>query len=224
LAAAHVAGVFSLDDAAAVVAARGRLMQGLAEGGAMVAVQATEAEVRPLLSETVAIAAVNGPDSVVLSGAEADVLALAARFGADGRKTSRLRVSHAFHSPLVDPVLDGFRAVLDGVTFAEPRLPVVSNLTGGLGAGIGTPEYWVRHAREAVRFADGVATLEAQGVSRFLELGPDGALSALAQRTAAETAVVVPLLRKDRAEPVAAVTALARLHVSGAPVGWDAFF
>ncbi|MFI0822800.1 type I polyketide synthase, partial [Streptomyces sp. NPDC021115] len=226
VAAAHVAGVLSIEDACRLVMARSRLMQDLPSGGAMVAVQATEDEVRPLLSERVSIAAVNGPSSVVVSGDEDAVLEVAARFEAGGRRTSRLAVSHAFHSPLMSSMLDGFRAVVEGLEFREPVVPVVSNLSGALATAeeLCSPEYWVRHVRETVRFADGVQALSDAGVGTFLELGPDGVLSALVRESAPDEAVVVPVLRKDRPEETAAVTALANLHVTGVAVDWRAFF
>nr|WP_073762806.1 type I polyketide synthase [Streptomyces sp. CB02923] len=226
IAAAHVAGVFSLPDACALVAARGRLMQELPAGGAMVAVRATEEEVLPHLVEGVSIAAVNGPSSVVVSGVEDAVLAIAAHFEGEGRKTSRLRVSHAFHSPLMEPMLEAFRTVADGMTYGAPRIPVVSNVTGepATAEQLGSAEYWVGHVREAVRFADGVGALHAQGVTAFLELGPDGALSALAAESTVDDAVLAPVLRKDRPETPALLTALARLHTNGTPVDWSAVF
>ncbi|MBB4927397.1 candicidin polyketide synthase FscB [Kitasatospora kifunensis] len=226
VAAAHLAGVFSLADACTLVAARGRLMQALPTGGAMLAVQATEDEVLPLLDELVSIAAVNGPTSVVVSGAEEAVAAVRAHFEAAGRKTSRLRVSHAFHSPLMDPMLEDFRKVVEGLSLQAPTTPVVSNLTGELATAeqLCSPEYWVAHVRQAVRFADGVRTLTAQGVGRFLELGPDGVLSALAAESAAEEALLVPVLRKGRGEESTVLQALARLHVDGAPVDWAELF
>ncbi|MFI0822708.1 type I polyketide synthase, partial [Streptomyces sp. NPDC021115] len=226
VAAAHVAGVLSLEDACRLVAARARLMQELPSGGAMVAVQATEDEVVALLADRVSIAAVNGPSSVVLAGAEDAVSETVARLAEQGRKASRLRVSHAFHSALMEPMLDDFRAVVAGLEFHDPTVPVVSNLTGAVAA-VGelcSPEYWVRHVRETVRFADGVQALCAEGVRTFVELGPDGVLSALARESAPDEAVVVPVLRKDRPEEAAAVAALARLHVTGVAVDWRAFF
>ncbi|WP_129766257.1 acyltransferase domain-containing protein, partial [Streptomyces sp. L-9-10] len=125
-------GVWSLADAVKVVSARGALMQALPEGGAMVAVQASEAEVAADLPETVGIAAVNGPNSVVVSGVADDVDVLAELWRESGRKVTRLRVSHAFHSPLMEPMLDEFRAVVEGIECGEPEIPIVSTLTGRL--------------------------------------------------------------------------------------------
>ncbi|MEV8063565.1 type I polyketide synthase, partial [Streptomyces antimycoticus] len=233
IAAAHVAGVFSLEDACTLVAARGRLMQALPEGGAMVAVEASEEEVAPSLAgreAEVSIAAVNGPNAVVIAGDEAAALEIAEQWAGQGRKTRRLRVSHAFHSPRMDAMLGDFRKVVEGLSFAPPAIALVSNVTGKpAGADeVCSPEYWVRHVREAVRFADGARALEAQGVTAFLEVGPDGVLSAMAREclTAQEAsaAVVVPVLRKDRPEAQALTTALAELHVHGVTVDWEQLF
>ncbi|CAM5606793.1 3-ketoacyl-CoA thiolase [Streptomyces antimycoticus] len=229
LAAAHVAGVLSLADAAKLVAARGRLMQELPAGGAMIAVQASEDEVLPLLTERVSIAALNGPASVVIAGDEDEAVALADGFEARGRKTKRLTVSHAFHSPRMDGMLDAFREVAEGLSYEAPRIPLVSNLTGNVVSTeeITTADFWVRHVREAVRFLDGVRTLEAQGVTTFVELGPDGVLTAMAQEcvTDAESdAAFVSVLRKDRPEAEALTTAVARAHVRGVAVNWAAFY
>ncbi|MGW0552504.1 SDR family NAD(P)-dependent oxidoreductase, partial [Streptomyces altiplanensis] len=226
IAAAHVAGVFSLEDAVRLVVARARLMQALPSGGAMVAVQATEEEVLPLLVDGVSIAAVNGPSSMVISGDEQEVLEVAVRLAELGRKTTRLRVSHAFHSPLMDPMLEEFRAVAEGLSYEAPRIAVVSNLTGGTASAeeLCSAGYWVRHVREAVRFSDGVQTLADRGVTTFLELGPDGVLAAMAQETAPQGAVVIPVLRKNRDEETTLIGALARLHVHGAGPRWSAFF
>ncbi|NEB35948.1 type I polyketide synthase [Streptomyces sp. SID14515] len=213
--AAHLAGVWSLPDACAVVAARGRLMQALPEGGAMVAIRAAEAEVLPLLDDRVSLAAVNGPDSVVVAGHEESVLAVAAQF----TETKRLRVSHAFHSALMEPMLSEFERVLTAVDFAAPRVPVVSNVTGKVATAeeLCTPAYWLRHVRQTVRFSDGLATLAANGVSRYLELGPDATLSPLVPEA-------VPVLRKGRPERDTVVAAVAALHVRGVAVDWPAYF
>ncbi|GLY44378.1 polyketide synthase [Amycolatopsis sp. NBRC 101858] len=219
LAAAHVAGVLSLADAAKLVAARAKLMQALPTGGSMVAIQATEDEVTPHLTEDVSIAAINGPDAVVISGAADAVAEVAAKF----ERTKQLKVSHAFHSPLMEPMLAEFAEVARSLTYSEPAIPLVSNVSGALAGGeVATPEYWVSHVRAAVRFHDGLTALSDQGVSRFVEVGPDGVLSALTRQTT--DAVVVPVLRKDRPEPQAALTALAELYVSGLAPDWAAVF
>ncbi|MFD6725654.1 type I polyketide synthase, partial [Streptomyces sp. NPDC060131] len=225
LAAAHVSGVWSLADAVKVVSARGALMQALPSGGAMVAVQASEAEVAPELPESVGIAAVNGPDSVVVSGVAADVEAVAERWREAGRKVSRLRVSHAFHSPLMDPMLDEFRAVLEGVSYEAPAIPIVSTLTGARATAeeLASPEYWVRHVRGSVRFHDAVVALRERGADVFLEIGPGGVLSGLGQLNAPEAAFV-PALRGDRPELVALTAAVGQLHVRGVPVNLAACF
>ncbi|MET7702254.1 type I polyketide synthase [Streptomyces sp. NPDC005485] len=222
-AAAHVSGVLSLADAAKLVTARGRLMQALPEGGAMVALQATEDEVRPLLADGVDIAAVNGPTAVVVSGVEAEALRIKAHFEAEGRKTTRLKVSHAFHSPLMEPMLADFRAVAQELTYGEPSIPIVSTLTGTLvSEELRDPEYWVRHVLETVRFTDAVQALAGKGVTTYLELGPDAALSAMGgQNTEGH---FVPLLRRDRDEENELVTAVALAHCRGVRVDWRAFF
>ncbi|MGK5728820.1 SDR family NAD(P)-dependent oxidoreductase [Streptomyces sp. URMC 124] len=223
IAAAHVAGVLSLQDAAKLVSARAALMQALPAGGAMVAVQAAEDEVLPHLTDRAGIAAINGPRSVVVSGVEDAVTAIAEAFERQGRKTSRLKVSHAFHSPLMDPMLEEFAQVVRGLTFDKPQLPVVSNVTGRLAEPY-TPQYWVRHVREAVRFADGVHALHESGVTTFVEIGPGGVLSALAQGCLDDDVITVPVLRADRPERAALVAAVSELHAHGVSPDWHAFF
>ncbi|THA26337.1 SDR family NAD(P)-dependent oxidoreductase [Streptomyces sp. RKND-216] len=231
LTAAHVAGVLSLEDAAVLVTERGRLMQELPEGGTMVSLRASEEEVRPLLTDGVDIAAVNGPESVVVSGLEDDVLRVTGHIAVTGRPVKRLQVSHAFHSVLMEPMLADFSKVADSLTYHRPRIPVVSNLTGRLAEPdeIRTVDYWVRHVREEVRFADGIHALYDSGVRTFLELGPDGVLTAMAEDCLAgyaapgETACVAAQ-RRTLPEADATAEALARLHTVGADVDWSALF
>ncbi|MEV7198287.1 SDR family NAD(P)-dependent oxidoreductase, partial [Streptomyces sp. NPDC093510] len=227
LAAAYVAGVWSLEDAARLVCARGRLMQDLPSGGAMCAVQAGEDEVRAAMVDGVDIAAVNGPASVVVSGGEAAVDQVVAHFAESGRKVKRLAVSHAFHSSLMEPMLAEFGAVAAGLTYERPRLSLVSTLTGQALSyeELSDPEYWVRQVRGTVRFADAVNTLTGQGVSAFLEVGPDAVLTAMAAETLTDSdAVLIPALRRDRAEAQAVTEAITRLHLRGVSVDWPAFF
>ncbi|MEU9346917.1 type I polyketide synthase [Streptomyces sp. NPDC048278] len=223
LAAAHVAGVFSRADAVRLVAARGRLMAALPAGGAMIAVRAPLAEVTPLLDRvpgrSVAVAAVNGPESVVLSGPEDVVTALAA---AVGRPQRRLRVSHAFHSPLLDPVLAEYRAVAESVTYRRPSVPVVSTLTGRAETdALATAEHWVRQARETVRFADAVGVLAGDGVTAFVEAGPSAALGVAAEECVGPDAGA---LIASCADARTTVEALAALHVRGTEVDWRSVY
>ncbi|MFI1019127.1 type I polyketide synthase, partial [Streptomyces sp. NPDC020965] len=230
LAAAHVAGVLSLEDAAEVVAARGRLMQALPKGGAMVSLQASEDEVLESLqaletADRVSIAAVNGPDTVVISGDDEAVTEAAGYWLVQDRKVKRLKVSHAFHSVLMEPMLAEFEEVVSRVTLNAPRIPVVSDSTGELltAEQATSPAYWVGHVRQPVRFHQAVTYLAEQGVSAFLELGPDGVLSAMVRNSLADGEVIAaPLLRSGRAEPETALTALAELFVAGVAVEWSA--
>ncbi|MFF4624017.1 type I polyketide synthase, partial [Nonomuraea jabiensis] len=222
IAAAHVAGVFSLADACVLVAARARLMQALPAGGAMLAVAASEAEVLPLLEGRVGIAAVNGPAAVVVSGDEEAIAEIEGRVSV---RTRRLRVSHAFHSPLMEPMLADFEEAISGLTYHEPTLAIVSNLTGQIAepGQLTTPSYWVEHVRQAVRFADGVAAARAAGAKVWVEVGPDTTLTALAQQSL-EDGAFVPVARKDRDEARTFVEALGRMHANGVSVDWEAFF
>ncbi|WLQ38467.1 type I polyketide synthase (plasmid) [Streptomyces castrisilvae] len=233
LAAAHVAGVLSLPDACRLVAARARLMQALPAGGTMLALRATEAEVTPLLGEGVDLAAVNGPRAVVLSGEEEAVLAVAGRFA--DRRAKQLRVSHAFHSARMDPMLEEFRRVAESVTYRPAEIPVVP--TGGLLAAepdaFGTPEYWVRQVRETVRFHDAVTRLHTAGAGTFVELGPDPVLTAAVgeclagddtEDTGAAPVVRAAVLRRGRSETGTLAAALAPLLVHGSGVRRPEFY
>ncbi|RDG31052.1 type I polyketide synthase, partial [Streptomyces corynorhini] len=226
IAAAHVASVWSLADACRLVVARGRLMQALPEGGAMVAVEAAEDEVLPLpLDGRVGLAAVNGPRSVVVSGAADAVEDVVAPFREEGRKVTALRVSHAFHSPMMDPMLARFRAVAESLTYRSPSLPVVSTVTGRAATAgeLTTPEYWVEHVRRPVRFADAVRGLKGLGAVRHLELGPDATLSGLARGVLEETpAVVVPALRREGSETRSVLRSVGTLHTAGHSPDWSA--
>ncbi len=232
LVAAYVAGVFSLPDACALVAARARLMGALPEGGAMLAVEASEEEVRASIADCevrLSIAAVNGPRSVVVSGEEGAALDWRASWEEQGRKTKRLRVSHAFHSELMEPMLEAFREVAEGIAYAPPRIGVVSNLTGAVaGVELTEPAYWVRHVRETVRFADGIEALRDAGVRRWIELGPDGVLCALVSACLSEQererALLVPALRPGREEPHTVLELLARADCHGLSVDWRTLY
>uniref|UniRef100_UPI0037704E4C type I polyketide synthase n=1 Tax=Streptomyces sp. BK79 TaxID=3350097 RepID=UPI0037704E4C len=227
IAAAHVAGVLSLEDACVLVGARGRLMQELPAGGVMVALEASEDEVVPLLENVAgaSLAAVNGPTSVVVSG-EADAVEQVVA-SLPGRRSRRLKVSHAFHSPLMEPMLDAFREAVSGLSFRTPeRFRFVSTVTGGpVVEEIATAEYWVEHARREVRFADAVSCLHADGVETFVEIGPDGVLSAMGPEIVDDgRTLFVPSVRRDRDESASLMTALAHAHVRGAQVDWDQVF
>ncbi len=250
LTAAHVAGVLALEQACVLVAARGQLMGALPRSGAMIAIQASEQEARESLvglEEQVSPAAVNGPETVVLSGDEDAVLELERLWASRGRKTKRLRVSHAFHSPQMEAMLDEYAEVAGSLTFAAPRIPIVSNLTGAqaLAEEICDPAYWVRQVREPVRFYDCVGWLADRGVSCFLEVGPDGVLSAMTQECLAGAAggerdaaggeresdekgsravKAASALRGSRPEAHTLLMALAELWVHGISVDWGKAF
>ncbi|MDX3525596.1 AMP-binding protein [Streptomyces sp. ID05-39B] len=230
LAAAHAAAVLSLQDAASLVATRGRLMAALPPGGAMAAIEATEEEIRTALATTapaVAVAAVNGPRSVVVSGDEEAVRAVGEAFRARERRVTALRVSHAFHSPLMDPMLEEFRAVARTFTYRPPLLPMISDLTGQLAdtAQLCSPDYWVRHVREAVRFGDAVRALPGRGITAFLELGPDRQLSTMAADCVPGSELALCTgLRRGRSEVRSLLEAVAQAHVRGVPVDWQEIF
>ncbi|MGW0555834.1 beta-ketoacyl synthase N-terminal-like domain-containing protein [Streptomyces sp. NPDC002926] len=230
LTAAHAADVLSLQDVAALVAARGQLMAALPPGGAMAALEASEEEVRTALASTagaLAVAAVNGPRSVVVSGDEKAVRAVGEAFRARKRRVTGLRVSHAFHSPLMDPMVDEFRAAAGKVSYRPPLLPMISDLTGQLAdtAQLRSPDYWVRHVRETVRFADAVRALPAEGITSFLELGPDRQLTTMARACVSGSGpALCGGLRRGRSEVRSLLDAVAQAHAGGVPVDWREFF
>lgn len=231
ISAARAAGVLSLADAAKLVTARGRLMGALPAGGAMLAIEASEEEVTAALGEApdeVSVAAVNGPGAAVVSGAEEAIEGFERVCGERGWKSTRLRVSHAFHSPLMEPMLAEFGEIAAGLDYSPPRIPIVSNVSGELAAEeLANPEYWVRHVRATVRFADGVSALRAAGATRFLELGPDGVLAAMARQSlgveSQDRALVAASLRASRPEAETLVNFLAAAHCHGASVDWPGF-
>jgi acyl transferase domain-containing protein len=234
LAAVHVAGVLSLPDAAKLVAARGALMDALPGDGVMVSVRAPEDIVRRAVVRVggcADIAAVNGPSSTVVSGDRTAVAAVVTQLEDQGIRVRYLPVSHAFHSPLMEPALGEFAAVARSVEYHEPLIPVVSDLTGAVfrpgdaaGEEITGPDHWVRHLRRAVRFHDGVTALTTAGVTRFVELSPDAVLAPMARESVRQAgSAFVSLARRDRAEPVALSAGLAEAHAHGVTVDWAAF-
>ncbi|WJV45627.1 SDR family NAD(P)-dependent oxidoreductase [Streptomyces flavofungini] len=233
--AVHAAGVLSLQDAAQLAVTRGRIMQQLPAGGAMVALRTSEEEAAGLLAgfeDKVSLAAVNGPAATVLSGDKEALAAAVKPFEEAGGKATWLKVSHAFHSPLMEPALAEFRALAASLEFGFPELTVVSDLTGQPVEPdeLADPDYWVRHMLSAVRFQDGVHSLAADGCVRFLEMGPSGDLTAMAadclaeQRTARSAHELIPSLRRRHAETETLLTALGRTHTSGGDVDWAAVF
>lgn len=250
--AAHVAGVLSLADACTLVAARGRLMDALPSGGAMAAVAADADEVTAAVARlagtgrAVEIAAVNGPASVVVSGDGAAVRETVAYFRKRGRSTTPLRVSHAFHSALMEPMLADFADVVRHLSFAMPRIPLVSAVSGRAATEeeLSSPEFWVGHVRRPVRFADSVAYLRDRGAAHYVELGPDGVLTGLVRSCLAATGappadpetagapadertptpLVLPTLRGAWPEADALLDTVATLHAHGVPVDWRAVF
>ncbi len=227
--AACVAGVFSLEDGLRLVAERGRLMQQLPRNGEMAAVFADEARARAAIAGyagQVSVAAVNGPANVVVSGASDAVQSLLGDLSAQGIAARRLNVSHAFHSPLIEPALDALELAVAAVTRAAPQVELVSNLTGDVAtaAQLTDPAYWRRHSRETVRFADSVALLHRQGYAAFLEIGPSTTLSSLGQRCLPDGAAVwLPSLQKGRQNWLTMLASLGALYARGAAVDWEAF-
>lgn len=233
--AACVASIFSLEDGLKLIATRGRLMQALPQDGAMVSFLADEARIQEAITpyrDDVSIAAINGRESVVVSGKRISVMAIAEQLATVGIKTRQLTVSHAFHSPLMTPMLDEFRQVAASITYHKPNLLLVSNVTGKVAdTEITRPDYWVRHVREAVRFADGVRTLHEQGINIFLEIGPTATLLGMALRVSEEestapkgtTTCYLPSLRESQNDWQQMLASLGELYVHGVEIDWDAF-
>jgi len=226
--AACLAGVFRLEDGLRLVAERARLMQTLDAGGAMAAVSAPAERVTPLLrpvAAEVSIAAVNGPRSTVVSGRRAGVEAVVAQLRDEGVNCELLKVSHAFHSPLMEPILDDFQQLAAGVRYSPPRRSMISNVSGAFATSeIASPEYWVRHLRQPVRFASGVESLRRKGYRVFVEIGPQPVLLPMARAAApSDRDLWLPTLRRGRADWEQLSETVGTLHAAGAEVDWTAF-
>jgi polyketide synthase 12 len=231
VAAAHVAGVLDLPGACRLVGARAGLIGGLPVEGAMASIQATPEELEPVLADgRLVIAAVNVPDSTVVSGPEDLVAEAEAHWAVQGRKTRRLTVSHAFHSPLMDPIVGEFRQAIAALDYHRPVIPLISTLTGRVADDrITTPEYWADQIRQPVLFRAAVCDL-APRAGVFIELGPDPVLATAARRTldhhmsGKAPAVVVAALSRRHPDVDAFCHALATLHVTGTRIDWAKWF
>ncbi|NWG15756.1 MAG: SDR family NAD(P)-dependent oxidoreductase [Chloroflexi bacterium] len=228
--AACIAGVFSLEDVLRLIATRGRLMSSLPEGGAMAAVFAGEARVTEAIAayaDCVSIAAVNGPDNIVISGDGAVVQTILDTLKSEGVKSKRLAVSHAFHSPLMDSILEPFEQAAASVQYAPPRIRLLSNVSGqAAGAEVTTPAYWRGHVRQAVQFARTIESLHRQGYEIFLEIGPGPTLMGMGQRCLADVenpGVWLPSLRPGRDDWEQMLGSLGALYVQGVAVDWAGF-
>ncbi|MDN3358998.1 type I polyketide synthase [Actinomadura sp. DC4] len=222
ISAAHAAGVLTLPDAAKLITTRGTLMQNLPATGGMTAIQATEDEITPHLTDDVSIAALNSPTSTVISGDRNTIHNIADHFTAKGRNTKRLNVSGAFHSPHTEPLLDRLRQAIEDITHHQPTIPLISNLTGTPHTDF-NPDYWTRHLRDTVRYADGIQALHTAGTTTYLELGPDTTLTAQAREClAGRDAGFTPTLRRGRPEVRTLLSALAVAHVRGHAPDWSA--
>ncbi len=226
--AACIAGVFSVEDGLKLIAARGRLMGSLPRGGEMAAVFAGEADVSKAIEPyrgRVDIAGLNAPDSTVISGEDAAITEILGDLERQGVGAQRLTVSHAFHSPLVDPILDAFGRIAGSVKYSRPAIPVVSNVTGAVAGPdeVTTPGYWQRHVRAAVRFADGVRAIAAEKVQVFVEIGPGATLLGLGRRTLGDAGFAwISSLRRNQDDIGQVTEALARLHVENVTIDWGA--
>lgn len=229
--AACVAGVFSLEDGLKLIAERGRLMQALPRDGAMVSVMASRSRIEPVIkpfNQKVSIAAINGPESVVISGQKETLQQISQQLVAEGIKIRQLTVSHAFHSPLMEPMLGQFRQIANTITYQPPQLNLISNVTGQrIYEAIATPDYWVRHIQETVRFADGVQGLHEQNVNFILEIGPKPTLLGMMElqhsENSSSTPVMMPSLRENRSDWQQILESLSQLYVHGVEIDWFSF-
>ncbi|MEM1168619.1 MAG: beta-ketoacyl synthase N-terminal-like domain-containing protein [Cyanobacteria bacterium P01_H01_bin.35] len=223
--AATVAGVFSLADGLKLISARGQLMQQLPAGGAMLSVMASESKVVQVIksySEKVAIAAINGPESTVISGESEAIAAIATQLESEGIKTKKLQVSHAFHSQLMEPMLAEFEAVANQISYNQPRISIISNLTGAKAdSSITTAKYWVNHVRQPVRFAQGMKTLQEQDIDILLEVGPKPVLLGMGRECLMGTKKLwLPSLRPGKQDWLQMLQSLGQLYVQGVKVDW----
>ncbi|NEQ80774.1 MAG: acyltransferase domain-containing protein, partial [Moorea sp. SIO2I5] len=226
--AATVAGIFSLEDGLKLIATRGRLMQQLPSGGEMVSVMASEPKIRELITpytEKVAIAAINGPESVVISGEAEAIAAIVNKLESDGVKTKRLQVSHAFHSPLIEPILAEFEALAKQITYNQPQITLISNVTGTkIDNSIATADYWLNHIRQPVKFAASMETLHQQGLEIFLEIGAKPILLGMGRQCLPEdSGTWLPSLRPGVDEWQQILSSLGQLYIRGAQIDWSGF-
>ncbi|MCF2144947.1 type I polyketide synthase [Desmonostoc muscorum LEGE 12446] len=226
--AACVAGVFSLEDGLKLIAQRGRLMQTLPANGAMAAIFTNIAQVTSAIAPDdgqVSIAAVNGPNNIVISGAHKAVQAIISKLEAQGVDSQQLNVSHAFHSPLTAPILDTFEDIAAQINYSSPKIRMISNLTGSLVEGeVTQPEYWRRHMREAVQFSPGMQTLYEQGYQLFVEIGPHPVLLGMGRRCLPDEKLLwLPSLRKGQYDLQQQLQSLAELYIRGIEVDWSRF-
>ncbi|MDJ1175525.1 beta-ketoacyl synthase N-terminal-like domain-containing protein, partial [Roseofilum capinflatum] len=225
--AATLAGVFSLRDGLKLIATRGQLMQQLPAGGTMVAVMASEETIRPLLNshQSIDIAAINGPESVVISGKLEPINTLVQQLQTQGIKTKQLQVSHAFHSSLMEPMLRNFEAVAHQITYHPPQIPIISNVTGSkIDQQICTPQYWVNHVRNPVRFAQGMDILSQEKYDIFLEIGPHPILLGMGRRCVdPELGIWLPSLRRGVDDWQQILSSLAELYSQGIKIDWSGF-
>ena len=225
--AACVAGVFSLEDGLKLIVTRGKLMQQLPAGGVMVSLMASVEQVRAAIADPaeVAIAAINGPQSTVISGPETSVQTVLDQLEPQGVETKRLQVSHAFHSPLMQPILAEFEAVANQISYNQPQIPIISNLTGiRADHSIATAQYWVSHVCQPVRFAQGIKTLHEADLDIFLEIGPKPVLLGMGRECLMGSQKLwVPSLRPGKPDWLQMLQSLGELYVRGVKVDWLGF-